>query len=215
MNLKKTTIVPALLSAKKQEIQAMIDSCSQFAELIQIDIMDGKFVGSKSINTKELTELKVSFDNELHLMVADPFAWIDPACKINSKRIIFHIETKVDHLKLIKEIKKSNREAGVCLNPQTQIEKLDPLIDQVDLVLFMSVNPGFYGAPFIPEVLEKIKKFKQIWPHKKTAIDGGIKKDNFIAIKNIEINQICIGSAILKANNPQQAFNNFTHLLNA
>ncbi|MCF7873719.1 MAG: ribulose-phosphate 3-epimerase [Candidatus Omnitrophica bacterium] len=203
-------IVPALLSQDKEKMQEMIDTCSNFAKLVQIDIMDGQFVPSKSITKEELGKLCTNISNELHLMVENPFAWIKPACKLGSKRIIFHLETKINHKQLIKEIKKNNMEAGVSLNPETKIKDLKPLVDSIDLVLFMAVNPGFYGAPFIPKVLDKIKKFNGIWPDKKTAIDGGVKENNFIQIKNVNLDYICIGSAILKAENPEQAFLNFS-----
>lgn len=205
-------IVPALLSSKKIKMQEMLDSCSRFAKLVQVDIMDGKFVPSKSISLDELSQLKIKIDSELHLMVENPFAWIAPACKIKTKRIIFHLETKVNHRELIAEIKKNKMEAGACLNPGTKIEKLQPLINRLDLILFMSVNPGFYGAPFIPEVLGKIKAFQRKYPGKKTAIDGGIKKENFAAVKKSQIDYICVGSAILKNKNPRQAFAEFKRL---
>ncbi|MCF7870870.1 MAG: ribulose-phosphate 3-epimerase [Candidatus Omnitrophica bacterium] len=205
-------IVPALLSQDKEKMQEMLNVCSNFADLVQIDIMDGKFVPSQSITAQELVRLKISTPNELHLMVNDPFAWLEPASQIGSKRIIFHLETEIDHKKLITEIKKMEMEAGVSLNPKTNIEKLKPIIKDIDLILFMAVNPGFYGAPFIPEVLDKIKKFKKVWPNKKTAIDGGVKENNFSKIKNIGLNYICIGSAILKSKDPKQAFLNFSRL---
>ncbi len=203
-------IVPALLSDDKQKMQKMLDTCAGFAKLVQIDIMDGKFVPSTSITAEELVELNTNVSSELHLMTEDPFAWLEPAAQLGSKRIIFHLETKIDQQKLISEIKKRQIEVGVSLNPETNIEKLKPFIDNIDLVLFMSVNPGFYGAPFIPEVLDKIKKFKQIWPHKKTAIDGGVKADNLSEIKSLGLDYICIGSAILKSDDPKQAFLNFS-----
>lgn len=205
-------IVPAILSSNFSQTQAMVNSCREFAKLIQIDIMDGKFVASKSIGQKELSGLKVGFNSELHLMAENPFEWIEPARKINSQRIIFHLETKIDHRRLISEIKKNGIEAGISLNPDTPVDDLTPLIKSIDLVLFMSVYPGFYGADFVPKVLNKVKEFKKRWPGKKTAIDGGIKKDNFLKVKNAGLNQICIGSAILKAKDPKKAFNQFSTL---
>ncbi|MCF7887059.1 MAG: ribulose-phosphate 3-epimerase [Candidatus Omnitrophica bacterium] len=205
-------IVPALLSQDREKMQEMLNICSNFANLVQIDIMDGKFVPSKSITATELTQLDVSIPNELHLMVENPFTWLKTASQLGSKRIIFHLEAEINHQKLIFEIKKRGIEAGVSLNPKTNIEKLKPIIKDIDLVLFMAVNPGFYGAPFIPEILDKIKKFKKIWPNKKTAIDGGVKESNFFKIKNIGLNYICIGSAILKSEDPKQAFLKFSHL---
>jgi ribulose-phosphate 3-epimerase len=205
-------IVPALLSQDKKKIKQMLDCCSQFAQLVQIDIMDGKFVPSKSITSQELSNLEFTIPAELHLMVKNPYTWIEPACKIGIKRVIFHLETKINHKQLITEIKKHNMEAGVSLNPETKIEKLAPLINQIDSVLFMAVNPGFYGAPFIPQVLEKINQFNKTWPGKKTAIDGGVKEENFLKIKNTNLDYICIGSAILKSDNPKQAFLKFSRL---
>lgn len=203
-------IVPALLSDDKQKMQQMLNICKEFAKLVQIDIMDGQFVPSQSITAKELAQLSIDIPNELHLMVNDPFAWLKPASQIGSKRIIFHLETEIDHKKLIAEIKAKGMEAGVSLNPKTKIEKLKPIIDGLDLALFMSVNPGFYGAPFIPEVLTKIKKFKKNWPNKKTAIDGGVKESNLSEIKSLGLDYICVGSAILKSDKPKQAFLNFS-----
>ncbi len=207
------TIVPALLSSKKEKIQEMVDICSEFADLIQIDIMDGKFVPSKSITKKELIELDIKLAHEIHLMVENPLEWIEPARAINTKRVIFHFEAVPEPIKIISAIKKAGREVGICLNPETKIKKLSPIIEEVDLVLFMSVNPGFYGAPFIPEVLSKIINFKSKWPEKKAAIDGGIKEENIITVKNTGLDYICVGSAILKAKDPRHAFNNFKSLI--
>jgi ribulose-phosphate 3-epimerase len=99
-------------------------------------------------------------------------------------------------------------EVGLAVNPQTTIANIAPLADKVDMVLFMSVNPGFYGAPFIPGVLKKIKEFKKLFPGKIVGIDGGIKLDNVRQVAGVGIDYLYIGSALLKNKNPKDAYKN-------
>ncbi|MEM7816974.1 MAG: ribulose-phosphate 3-epimerase, partial [Candidatus Aenigmatarchaeota archaeon] len=114
----------------------------------------------------------------------------------------------------IESIRSKNLEVGIAVNPYTKIEEFEFLLEKVDTVLFMSVEPGFYGSPFITGVLEKIKEFKKLYPNKTIGIDGGIKLDNFKEVKNIGVDYICIGSAILKAKNPKEAYFKFLNLIN-
>ncbi|MBP7088019.1 MAG: ribulose-phosphate 3-epimerase [Candidatus Omnitrophica bacterium] len=208
-------IVPALLSDKKEELVKMIKLCSDFTDYIQIDIMDGSFVPSKSVTVKDLKRLKLPLKSEAHLMVDDPLLWVKSFQELGTEKIIFHFEINADHEKIISEIQKVGLKAGIAVNPSTSIDKLKVFIDKVDTFLFMSVNPGFYGAEFIPEVLDKIKEFKDKYPHKIVGIDGGIKTDNLIAVKNSGVDYICIGSAIMKDLNPKQAYKKFSEVLNA
>jgi len=207
-------IVPALLTDCAKELVFMLKECKKFTDYVQIDIMDGKFVSSKSIGPKELKTLKPIISCEAHLMVEDPLDWIEPFKAIGANRIIYQFEIKNDHTKVISKLKENNFSVGIAINPSTAISEFKHLIEDIDTVLFMSVNPGFYGAPFIPEVLDKIKEFKSEFPDKLAGIDGGVKFDNVNMIKATGVDYICVGSAILKAENKKQAYQRFLDLVN-
>jgi len=207
-------IIPALLTDDKQELIEMMNLCAKFTNYVQIDIMDGEFVPSKSITLQGLKGWKSPTRCEAHLMVRDPLIWIKLFKEFGAERIIYHFEIEKDQREVILQIKRAGLGAGIAINPQTSIGQIQNLIDEIDVVLFLSVNPGFYGSPFIPEVLEKIKEFKKHFPDKLTAIDGGVKLDNLKTVKLCGVDNICIGSAIMKAKDPKVAFEEFTKLLN-
>jgi ribulose-phosphate 3-epimerase len=147
-------------------------------------------------------------------MVNNPLEWLEIFKNFGSQRIIFHFEIKEDHSKIIERIKRENLEVGIAINPSTNIDDFKPILKSIDVVLFLSVNPGFYGSPFIPEVLDKIKSFKKLYPDKTVGIDGGIKLSNIKTVKDAGADYICIGSAILKANNPKEEYLNLLKIVN-
>lgn len=208
-------IIPALLTDKKDELEAMLKICSGFTDYVQIDIMDGKFVPSNSITISDVEALNISIKCEAHLMVNDPLEWLEAFKKIGAQRIVYHLEIEKDHLEIISKIREAGLSVGIAVNPSTKNEEFEYLVDKVDTVLFLSVDPGFYGASFIPGVLEKIKDFKAKHPGKRISIDGGIKLDNALSVKNAGVNDICVGSAILKSADPKQAYADFLNVLNA
>ncbi|MDP2923236.1 MAG: ribulose-phosphate 3-epimerase [Candidatus Omnitrophota bacterium] len=199
-------IVPALLTNDKEKLKRMLDVCSTFADYVQIDIMDGEFVPSRSITVNDISELSSPIPSEAHLMAKDPLLWVEAFKKFGSKRVIFHFEIRKEHLAIVETIKKAKLEVGLAVNPSTQIKDFEFLVSKVDTILFMSVNPGFYGAKFIPDVLEKIKKFKEMYPAKLVGIDGGIKFDNVSKVAQSGVDYICIGSAILKESDSKKAY---------
>ncbi|MDD4955376.1 MAG: ribulose-phosphate 3-epimerase [Candidatus Omnitrophica bacterium] len=208
-------VVPALLTDKKENLSRMLDICSGFCNYAQIDIMDGKLVPSKSISVKDLSGMRFPIRSEAHLMVEDPLEWIEAFKNAGSTRVIFHFEIKEkNHLKIIDAIRKQNLEVGIAVNPSTKIKDFEFLINRVNCVLFMSVIPGFYGSKFIPEVLDKIKEFKTLYPEKCAGIDGGVKTENVKTVAESGVNYVCVGSAILKAENPKEAFLKIKGLLN-
>ena len=205
-------IIPALLTDKREKLTAMIDLCRVFTDYVQIDIMDGEFVPSRSITMEDLKSCSLKIGCEAHLMVVNPFLWLETFKKLGAKRIIYHYEIKQNHDKLISSIQDMGMEAGIALNPSTAVEQLNPFLEKIDAVLFMSVNPGFYGAPFIPGVLDKIKDFKSNHPKVQVEIDGGIKFDNVQKVAEAGVDGICVGSAILKSGDPSQAYKRLLEL---
>lgn len=206
-------IVPALLTDKREDFKRMVEACAKFTDYIQIDIMDGEFVSSRSINKQDLSEVTIPIGNEAHLMVNDPCSWIEVFKNHGADRIIFHYEINKDYLEVIKKIKKAGLSAGIAVNPSTKIEDFKFLVKEVEVVLFMSVIPGFYGASFNQEVLDKIKQFKIEYPSKCAGIDGGIKFSNLKEVKASGVDYICVGSAILQNDNPPQAYREFMSLI--
>jgi len=205
-------VVPALLTDKKEELQAMLDLCAKFTDFAQIDIMDGKFVPSQSITADEIKAVRPPIGNEAHLMVKDPLAWLQAFKAIKCSRIIYHFEAVSAHEHVIREIRRYGFKVGLAVKPQTKLSEFKTLVPQIDYLLFMSVNPGFYGAPFIPEVLNKIKEFKKAFPDTIAGIDGGVKKENLRSILNSGVDFVCVGSAILKAHDPQAAYREFSEI---
>ena len=211
---KTIPIVPALLTDSKQQFNKMLEACTSFADLVQIDIMDGVFVPSTSIGPQDIESASTSIKSEAHLMVADPLSWLKPFKSLGTERIIYHFEIDTDHTKIIESIRSEGFRVGIAVNPPTSIEEFEKFVGLIDSVLFMSVNPGFYGAPFIPEVLDKIRAFKGKYPDKLTGIDGGVKLDNVCAVADSGVDYICVGSAILKAKDPSLAHKQISEKVN-
>ena len=202
-------IVPAILTNNKDKLIKMMNICKDFTSYVQIDIMDGKFVGSKSIARNDLKGLKSPLSCEMHLMVDKPLEWMKSVKDFGVSKIIFHFESSQNKENVIDMIHREGLKAGLAINPNTKIDKFKYLVNSVDAILFLSVIPGFYGSPFIPGVLDKIRKFKLLYPLKSTGIDGGVKLNNIREIAKIGIDYICVGSAIMKSADPSKIYKEF------
>ncbi len=207
-------IIPALLTSKREELIQMVDICGEFTDYVQIDIMDGEFVPSRSVTFQDLAGWKSPIRCEAHLMVSDPYPWLELFKALGADRIIYHFEIKKDHEKIIAKIREMGMGVGLAVNPSTEINDFRYLVKELDTVLFLSVNPGFYGASFIPGVLEKVRNFKNEYPQKQAGIDGGIKQDNLLQVKGTGLDYVCVGSAILKSSDPAKSFGEFVKLFN-
>src|SRR4030043_27788 len=182
-------VVPAIIAKSKAEFEQKLKFIEPYTKMVQLDVMDGKFVPNVSLNNfKIITDVitrpassagKIFF--ELHLMVKNPDKIIDKWLKLaRVKKIVFHWEAIVgkneeQRIKaLIKKIKSYKIQAGIAINPKTQIEVLRPFARDIDYVLFLTVNPGFAGQEFQESVLYKIKNFRKAFQSVKIAADGGI-----------------------------------------
>jgi ribulose-phosphate 3-epimerase len=208
-------IVPALLTDQAKKMNEMGRLCASFCDYVQLDIMDGIFVPSKSVTAAEVAAWKPPLKVEAHLMVVDPIAWIEPFACLGAEKIIYHFEIEADHKKIITAIREKGIRPGLAVNPETPVSDFAHLVDSLDTILFMSVNPGFYGAKFIPEVLEKIAAFRKFFPAAVIAIDGGIKLNNALLAKKAGADHICVGSAILSSDDPKAAYADFTKIIYA
>lgn len=199
-------IVPAILTDDPKALETMARQSAGFTDFVQIDIMDGQFVPSHSITWQQLAGIPLKFTWEAHIMVNHPEEQIEGFKQAGASRIVFHYEATPSPEKVIKAIKSLGLEAGLAINPGTPVTDILPLVGKLDAVLFLSVNPGFYGAPFIPAVLDKIREFRKRQPKVETGIDGGVKEGNIAEIAKTGVSYICVGSAIFRTDDPAASF---------
>ena len=207
-------VVPAVLADNPVALESMLHQVELFSDWAQIDIMDGKFVPSVSINSGDIAKDGLKIGWEAHLMVTEPMKYIDGFYLAGAKRIVVHYEAvKGLAFDVIGYIKSLGIGAGIAINPETQTSVLkDELVSQLEGVLFMSVHPGFYGAKFIPEVLDKIGLFRQRFPNVNIGIDGGVKANNIARVAQCGVNEICVGSAIFAQPDPAASFRDLSAL---
>ena len=178
-------------------------------DYIHIDTMDGLFVPNKQMPIEEIIELeKVSTKPlDVHLMVENPEEYIKYLNNKNIEYITIHIEINKDINKLINIIKSLNYKVGLSIKPNTNIDTLIPYLDKIDLVLIMSVEPGFGGQQFMPNSLEKAEYLRKLKPNMTIEIDGGIKDTNIKEVKKY-VDIAVVGSYITNKDNYQEAINN-------
>ena len=206
--MKKIKISPSILSADFSQLGKEIKRLEEGgADMIHVDVMDGHFVPNLTIGPPVIKALKkhssILFD--VHLMISPVHNFIEAYSNAGADIITIHPEA-TDNLELsILEIKKFNKKVGVSLNPKTKTDVILNFLEQIDLVLIMSVNPGFGGQKFMPEVLIKIKELKKIREERNLnfdiEIDGGINFDNSKVVIAAGANILVSGTTIFKSNN--------------
>ena len=174
-------------------------------DYIHVDIMDGKFVKNTNNNLNIFKTLKEIYKIPIiaHLMVINPFDYIEKIIDFLDI-FLFHFEIDINLTKIIKVIKKNNKKVGFALNPDTDISEIIPYLEKIDLVLIMSVNPGWSGQKFIPNTIKKVNKLVEYKKKYSFSIDvdGGINLINARLLKNTDI--LTSSSAILKSKNPNR-----------
>ncbi len=206
--MKSIKISPSILSADFSKLGSEIQKLEKAkADLIHIDVMDGHFVPNLTIGPDVINKLRkyTSLPFDVHLMISPVHNFIKNFAEAGADIITIHPEATNDLKSSIKKIKSFNKKAGVSLNPETSIDNVLPVLDSIDLVLIMSVNPGFGGQKFMRETLEKVKILrKKIDEAKFTAqieIDGGINFENSKMAKDAGVDILVSGTTIFKENN--------------
>ncbi len=208
-------VVPAVLTDDPKALKTMLQQAETFTDYVQIDIMDGKFVPSRSITREQITGIPLKMRWEVHLMVEQPEKQLEDYQKAGASKAIFHYEATSSPREVILSARKSGLAIGLAVNPETSVFDILPLVDEIDSVLFLAVHPGFYGAKFIPEVLDKITELRQARPALSIGIDGGIKENNIARIAQGGVNEIFVGSAIFLQPNPAESYHRLVSLVNA
>jgi ribulose-phosphate 3-epimerase len=205
--MKKIQISPSILSADFSQLGAEIKRLEEGgADMIHVDVMDGHFVPNLTIGPPVIKALKknCSLQFDVHLMISPVHKYIEAYANAGADIITIHPEATNNLKESILKIKDLNKKVGVSLNPDSKIDLIKNLLDQIDLVLIMSVNPGFGGQKFMPEVLGKIKELKKIQAEKNInfdiEIDGGINFDNCQAAIEAGAN-ILVSGTVFKSNN--------------
>jgi ribulose-phosphate 3-epimerase len=207
-------IIPAILTDNPQSLETMLQQSATFTDYAQIDIMDGQFVPSHSITWEQLSGISIDIAWEAHLMIKKPEEQLEHFKKAGADKAIFHYEATSDPLKVISVARKLGLKVGIALNPETPIESILSFTGKLDSVLFLAVHPGFYGAKFIPEVLDKIAGLRRARPDLKIGIDGGIKDSNVSLIAKSGVDEICVGSAIFLQPEPAKSYRSLLALVN-
>ena len=206
--MKKIQISPSILSADFSNLEKDIKKLETAgADMIHVDVMDGHFVPNITIGPPVIKALrgKTSLPFDVHLMIDPVHKYIKDFANAGADIITIHPEATPNLQESIDEIRSFKKKVGISLNPDTKIDIVEDYLDKVDLILIMSVYPGFGGQKFISDVLEKIKSLKNLKDKKKLnfdiEVDGGINFSNFKSVIDAGANVLVSGTTIFKENN--------------
>ena len=213
-------LAPSILSADFSNLQAALQICNKGgAHWIHVDVMDNQFVPNLSIGPPVVKSLRPKTEKfiDVHMMVVDPEKLVEPFAKAGADNITFHIEATNDPEGVIDLIRACGSKVGVSIKPATPLSDIFPILDKVDVVLIMSVEPGFGGQEYLPGANERISEIRKYLNEKcldrvLIEVDGGIKLHNAKEVIDAGANVLVAGSEIFKANNPIQTIKDFYQL---
>ncbi|NNK90678.1 MAG: ribulose-phosphate 3-epimerase [Saprospiraceae bacterium] len=207
--MKKYLLAPSILAADFGQLDNEIEFLNQsLADWIHIDVMDGSFVPNISFGQMLVKQMKKNarLPLDVHLMIVDPEKYVDSFIEAGADVVSFHLEATNHAHRLIQHIQAQGIKAGVAINPQTSVDALDDILEDADLIVLMSVNPGFGGQKFIYRTMEKLKTLKSRIMERNLntmiEIDGGVGLQNASVLIEHGADVLVAGSAVFKSEDP-------------
>ena len=219
--MKKTfKLAPSILSADFSNLQSALDICTKGgAHWIHVDVMDNQFVSNLTIGPPVVKSLRPKTNKfiDVHMMVIEPEKLVEPFARAGADNITFHIESVDDPLPIINLIKSCGCKVGVSLKPETPLSTILPVLEKIDIVLVMSVEPGFGGQGYLPGSSERISEIRSFLNDNcldrvLIEVDGGIKLHNAKEVLNAGADVLVAGSEVFKSNNPVETIKHFYQL---
>ena len=214
-------LAPSILSADFANLQSALSQCEEGgAHWIHVDVMDNQFVPNLTIGPPVVKSLRPKTNKfiDVHMMVIEPEKLVEPFARAGADLITFHIEATDNSQSVIDLIKSTGTKVGISIKPSTPMSDIEPFYDQVDLILVMSVEPGFGGQGYIPESTKRIRVIKQklneqcLQDRVMIEVDGGIKLFNAKEVIDAGADVLVAGSAIFGTDDPVQTINEFYQL---
>jgi ribulose-phosphate 3-epimerase len=199
---------PSVLNADLSRLHAEVDSIADVADMIHLDVMDNHFVPNLTFGLPVIESLLKSSDirADCHLMIDDPDRWAPPYAQAGAYSVTFHVEAARDPARVCADIRQAGARAGVAVKPGTDLTPIDALGDAVDMILVMTVEPGFGGQSFMADMLEKVTRARlladradgDVW----VQVDGGVGADTIGRCAEAGANVFVAGSAVFRADDP-------------
>jgi len=220
--MKTKKIAPSLLSADFSNLERDIKMLEKAgAQLLHLDIMDGHFVPNITFGplvVKAISKV-ATIPLDVHLMIENPGDYVDAFCDAGADYLTVHIESDLHIHRVIQKVKAHGVKVGISLNPHTPISSIEEILGDIDLILIMSVNPGFGGQKFIRNTLDKLKRLQELLDNKhithiEVEVDGGIKLENIEEVSDAGCDIFVSGSGIFKSSNPEEVIKKMQELIN-